>query len=432
MSNYNVDELVETGRHFCVLPWVHFHAWPDGKVMPCCVANSSMPVARINKDESIIQMMNSDAYKKMRLGMLNDNYVLECRRCYELEASGTWTMRQSHNKRRGHEYAEMIKNVTEPDGSITEFNMKYMDIRFSNLCNMKCRSCGPGCSSLWSKDYIEFEGMEKYKKYFHTTKFLVNNNEDMSFMAKLKPYLKDVEEVYFAGGEIIIQAEHYECLDYWIESGMAENIEISYTTNLSSLKFKDKDLIKYWKQFPKLKIWASIDASGDVAEMIRSGTDWPRIVNNINRIKNEVPHAEFQITPTISIWNIFSFDEFFDEMIDSGLIDRNTGPRFNTASNPWYANIIVLPDFIKERLIMKYSVMMDKYEYNTEVCNGFKMIIQTLKSGTAAYSGLASNENKGGILEFKKFNDELDSYRKEKLIDTIPELVEVYQWAASE
>lgn len=439
MIETNIEELVQTGRHFCVLPWIHFHAWPDSRVMPCCVANSTLPVSKINPGETIVQMMNSEAYKKMRLAMLNDQYVLECRRCYELEAAGTWTMRKSHNKRRGLEYVDLIKNTTEPDGSLTDFKMKYMDVRFSNLCNMKCRSCGPGCSSLWSKDYIEFEGMEKYQKYFNTTKFVVSNNEDMSFMSKLKPYLKDVEEVYFAGGEIIITPEHYECMDYWIENDMADTIELSYTTNLSVLKFKDKDLISYWKKFPKLQIWASIDAYGDVAEVMRKGTDWTRIVNNIHRIKKEVPHAQFQITPTISIWNIFSFCQFFDYMIDEGLIDSNTAPRFNTASHPWYANIMILPDFIRNRLIDQYSKSMDKYSYNSEISNGFKVIIQNLKNGNASKFLIKngdevrlpgkSSESKEGILEFKQFNDDLDRFRQEKHTDVIPELIEVYQWA---
>ena len=142
----NTTELVKNGKHFCVLPWIHFHAWPDSKVMPCCVADSSMPVSNINKDESIIQMMNSSDYKKMRLAMLNDEPVEACKRCYDLELMGTWTMRQSHNKRRGLEYVDLIDTTTRPDGSLTEFKMKYMDIRFSNICNMKCRSCGPDFS----------------------------------------------------------------------------------------------------------------------------------------------------------------------------------------------------------------------------------------------------------------------------------------------
>jgi hypothetical protein len=40
-------------------------------------------------------------------------------------------------------------------------------------------------------------------------------------------------------------------------------------------------------------------------------------------------------------------------------------------------------------------------------------------------------ENKEAILEFKKYNEELDGYRAEDMLKTIPELKEVYEWAES-
>ena len=132
-----IENLVKHGKHFCVLPWVHFHSWPDGRVMPCCVADSNMPVANIKNDESIIQMMNSEDFKKIREKMLVDEPVAACKRCYDLELVGTWTMRKSHNMRRGLEYVEEISKTTNDDGEITDFKMKYMDLRFSNMCNMK-------------------------------------------------------------------------------------------------------------------------------------------------------------------------------------------------------------------------------------------------------------------------------------------------------
>jgi hypothetical protein len=417
-----VENLVKHGKHFCVLPWVHFHSWPDGRVMPCCIADSNMPVAEIKKDESIIQMMNSEDFKRMRSAMLNDEPVEACKRCYDLELMGTWTMRQSHNKRRGLEYVKEISETTKDNGEITDFKMKYMDLRFSNMCNMKCRSCGPGCSSLWAQEFVDRMGVDEYEKYFKTRKIVINQAEEMSFMNKLKPYLKDVLEVYFAGGEIIITPEHYECLDYWIENGLNEQVELTYTTNFSSLKYKDKDLIGYWKKFPQLKIWASLDAMGDTAEVIRKGTDWERIVKNIKAIKEQVPHAQFQITPTISIWNVFHFPDFFDYMVEQGFIDTMSSPRFNLATNPWYANIMILPVSVKRRLAELYRVYQNKYKDNQDIYNGFKMIIYNLTVG---------DENKGGILEFKKFNDELDEFRDEKFEDICPEIKEVYEWAKS-
>ena len=426
MEKIVVKNLVENGKHFCVLPWVHFHAWPDKRVMPCCVADSDLPTAEIREDESIIQMMNSEKYNDLRSKMMKDEAVPECKRCYDLEMMGEWTMRQSHNRRRGLDYVDYIADVTNDDGSLKEFQMKYMDIRFSNICNMKCRSCGPSCSSLWSQEFLEQRGKEVFEEYFPKSngKIVINNNDDMTLMSKLKPYLDDVTEVYFAGGEIIITQEHYECLDYWIENGLTDQVDLTYTTNFSTLKYKKNvDLIEYWKKFPQLKIWASLDAHGKVAECIRSGTDWEKVVRNIREVKEQVPHAQFQITPTISIWNIFDFPYFWDYMVDNGFIDVETSsPRFNLATNPWYANIMILPQSTKRRLAELYRVYQERHKDNHAIYNGFKMIIYNLTVG---------DENKGGILEFKKFNEELDSYRDEKFEDIVPAIKEVYEWAQS-
>ena len=419
MEKIVVKNLVENGKHFCVLPWVHFHAWPDGKVMPCCIADSDMPVGEIKSDETIIDMMNSEPYKEIRTAMMKDEPVSACKRCYDLELMGEWTMRQSHNMRRGLDYVDYIADVTNDDGSLKEFQMKYMDIRFS-------RSCGPSCSSLWSAEFLENRGKEVFEEYFPKSngKIVINNNDDQTLMAKLKPYLDDVTEVYFAGGEIIITPEHYECLDYWVENGLTDQVELTYTTNFSTLSYKKSvDLMKYWKQFPQLKIWASLDAHGKVAECIRSGTDWDRIVRNIREVKEQVPHAEFQITPTISIWNIFDFPDFWDYMVDNDFIDVETSsPRFNLATNPWYANIMILPQSTKRRLAELYRVYQERHKDNHAIYNGFKMIIYNLTVG---------DENKGGVLEFKKFNEELDSYRDEKFEDIVPGIKEVYEWAES-
>lgn len=418
-----IESLAKNGKHFCVLPWVHFHAWPDKRVLPCCVADSDKPVAKIESDQSILEMMNSDQFKEIRSKMMNDQPVETCKRCYDLEVLGNWTMRQSHNTRRGEEYSQYIADVTNEDGSLKEFEMKYMDIRFSNLCNMKCRSCGPSCSSQWAQEYQETQGMEKWNKHFGGQKVVINNNEDQQLMTKLQPYLADVNEVYFAGGEIIITPEHYECLDYWVENNLTDQVELNYTTNFSTLRYKKSvDLLDYWKKFPNLQIWASLDAHGSLAECIRKGTDWSRIEQNIRDIKEKVPHAKFQITPTISIWNVFDFPEFLEYMIENNFISRDTAPRINMVTSPWWANIMILPRPVKRRLIEVYRIYQEKYKHNVDLYNGLSMIITNLKGG---------EENKGGILEFKKFNDELDQFRREKFDDIVKEIREVYKWAES-
>lgn len=417
-------QLINQGKHFCILPWIHFHAWPDKRVMPCCVADSDNPVSKLDPDLSLLEVLNSDAYREMRRKMLNDEYVDVCKRCYDLEDRGVWTLRNSQNMVRGIDNIDLVE-LTNEDGSIDDFKLKYMDIRFSNLCNYKCRSCGPGCSNLWGEEEIKRVGEADFYTKFGTKKTLVNNNDDGDFMIKLKPYLADVEEVYFAGGEIIVTPEHYECLDYWVENGLTEQVKLNYTTNMSKIKYKKWDLFDYWKKFPNIEIWASLDAMGDVAELIRSGTDWQRVEDNLRAIREHCPHIKLQITPTISIWNIFEYHKLFDYLYDNDLVCKDQAPRVNILSYPDYASISILPDHIRMKLIRHYKQYVNRYAENTEdesIMNGFRVIVQTLYKG---------KEDREKLKEFFQDQATVDRVRSENIMEVIPDLVEVYEWTHS-
>lgn len=413
----NVSEDIFYKKHFCILPWIHFHAWPDGKVFPCCMADSNKPVANTS-DESIIKMMNSEDFKALRLRMLNDEPSEVCQRCYDVELFGTWSLRQSQNTVRGVSSLGLV-NKTNTDGSIDDFKLKYMDIRFSNICNMKCRSCGPSCSSLWAQEYKERHGEVMLKDRFGLTKVVVSNNDDGSFWEKLLPYLDDVEEVYFAGGEVLITPEHYKILDYWLSKGKT-NVKVTYTTNFSVFKYKDKQVLDYWKKFPKVEIYASLDASGPLAEYMRKGTIWSEIEENAMMIKKEVPHVRFEITPTISIWNVHQFPKFHKEWIDKGLLSKTQEMRLNILTGPWFASILILPKDYKEELLSMYRAVMNDESYSINIRNAYRTVLNTLKSG---------EENLGGVKEFFDFNAKLDEHRKENILDAIPELRKVHTWA---
>jgi len=417
MKEFNEELFYK--KNFCILPWIHFHAWPDNKVFPCCIADSTKPIASTTS-ESIIKMMNTEEYKQLRLRMLNDEPSDICQRCYDVELLGTWSLRQSQNRVRGNNNLHLV-NQTKDDGSIEEFKLKYMDIRFSNICNMKCRSCGPSCSSLWAQEYKERHGEVMLRDRFGLNKIVVTNNENDDLWEKLLPYLDDVEEVYFAGGEALITPEHYRILDYWLSKGKTD-VKVTYTTNFSVFKFKDKTVLDYWKQFPNVEIYASLDASGDLAEYMRKGTIWKDIEENALMIKREVPHVRFEITPTISLWNVHQFPAFHKDWIDKGLLSKAEQMRLNILTGPWFASILILPNAYKEELLPMYRAVMNDESYSINIRNAYRTVLNTLKSG---------EENKGGIQEFFDFNYKLDEHRKESLFQVIPELEKVYEWSRS-
>ena len=74
-----------------------------------------------------------------------------CKRCFDSERSSGTSNRTNHNKYFKSKLAE-IPVITAPDGFVEKVDLKYWDFRFSNLCNYKCRTCGPEFSSSWIPD----------------------------------------------------------------------------------------------------------------------------------------------------------------------------------------------------------------------------------------------------------------------------------------
>ena len=153
---------VKDNRHFCMMPWVHMHLWPAGFTYPCCMSDPNLPVGD-TQTQTLQEIWNGPEMRELRLNMLQDKPSDACRRCYELEQNGLGTLRQGSMTKVGPKHWDKVTS-TEEDGSAGDVNMAYLDIRFSNLCNLKCRSCGPQFSSSWFEDHKQMYGKLDHPK----------------------------------------------------------------------------------------------------------------------------------------------------------------------------------------------------------------------------------------------------------------------------
>ena len=399
------------------------HAWPDGRAMPCCIADSDQPFGNV-KENSIKEVWNSDKYKELRLAMLNGEKLDCCRRCYELEDSTyIWTLRKNHNQWFGDKHFDLVEK-TNADGSIDEMRMAYMDIRFSNICNMKCRTCGPELSSLHAQEHGELYGKHEVANILKNNgSNIVNVAKHKDFWNELQQYLPDVEEVYWAGGEPLITDEHYKILDHWIDIGKTD-VRLRYTTNFSNLRFKQKSIIDYWKEFPDIQVSASLDASGARAEFMRFGTVWDTVERNRQEMLEHLPNIHFELTPTISIYNAWNWPDFHMDWVERGLVDIENC-RLNMLTDPDFMRLDNIPNDYKIELRSKYidykawayDKIKDRIATNPavvkDVLGKIDSVIQFMNTGKL---------NKDKLKQFFDKNHGLDQHRKEDFWSTFPEM----------
>ena len=64
MNNQNTNP----SKTFCILPWIHLHAWPDGRAMLCCIANNDKTDGKVGdfSKNTYAEIINSDELKQIR------------------------------------------------------------------------------------------------------------------------------------------------------------------------------------------------------------------------------------------------------------------------------------------------------------------------------------------------------------------------------
>ena len=400
--------LLTKNKTFCMYPWVHMHAYPTGHAYLCCMTDMAFPIGNC-RTNTMKEIWNDRPMREVRTAMLAEKSVDACNRCYEQEANGFVSGRISANKHHGHHIKKVLN--TQQDGTFEDFELIYWDIRFSNLCNLSCRSCGHIFSSSWYQDQAKLAGPE-WKKTHKVLNYAGRFETDA--WEQLVEHIDHVEQIYFAGGEPLLMDEHYRILDELVRRKKFD-VRLIYNTNFTHTELKDRSVFEYWKLFNSVSIGASLDDSGARGEYIRKGTDWAVVEQNRRDMLRICPDVDFYISPTLSILNAHHLPEFHRDWVNKGLI-RPQDLNVNILQDPPYYRIDIAPDNYKKKLTVYYR---DHIEWLKHVGDPLGRATQGFESAVAFMN---ATDNTQLIDTFWRKTHELDSIRRENIMDVIPEL----------
>jgi organic radical activating enzyme len=305
---------------------------------------------------SIDEIWNGENFEKLREQFKNDIPDKRCAHCYNIEKSDKESLRKISNKKYAKELSRVETNNPQPI---------YLDIRFSNICNFKCKTCWHGNSSAWFE-----EGSNRNASDERIIKAFTNNFDELFV------YLDDVEEIYFAGGEPLIIEEHYQILEE-LEKRELFDIELRYNTNFSNFNFKDQNILEIWKKFNKVHVSASIDAAFKLGEEIREGFNWEQFIANRKQMMAITPKIYFEITPTASTLNIKDIPELHQELVNKNLLDINN-IYLNILERPLNFNIQQFSSTLKlqtENILKKHIIWLQKHVSSNEIIKEFENLI---------------------------------------------------------
>lgn len=312
----------------------HSFFYSKGNVAQCCMQDTLVQQP-VWSDVTNLNTWyhNSDELNETRHALDAGNEHPSCESCWAYEADNMQSMR-THNL------------YYSTDAQSTESDIRHVDLRLSNHCNLQCKMCTPHDS-------------DQLVKLAHELPFnnpLLNQlpkleHEDTAHLLELILQLPNLEVIRFAGGEPFIMPEVEQFLYKLVAQGRT-NINIEFVTNCTSAKPK---IIALLEKFNHVELMCSIDGVADTLEYQRYPARWSTVENNFNRMYNS--KCSTRIVPCVGLLNYLDLDRFFAWAAQY----PNSLVTFNEIQEPSFLDFKLIPLSVRPKTFTLSSNVTDAW-----------------------------------------------------------------------
>jgi len=296
-----------TNPTFCPMPWTGLMYNFDGKVKNCI--RSAGPLGNI-KDQSIESIL-VDNNQPRQQHIIDQQPVETCHTCYDLERGKTGF---DHISDRVF-YIRELKNIPVDTYQVGRFDLRTVDVRWTNLCNFACVYCGPEFSSKWNEE-------------LKIRPAVPDQPQLMDFKNYIYDHAGQLNHVYLAGGEPLLMKENLTLLEK-----LKPNTNIRINTNLSKV---DTRVFEAICNFPNVHWTVSVETQAEEFEYIRHGGSWPDFLNNLTTIKQLKHKISFNM-----LHFLLNYNSIFD------CVDFLQGQGFH--NNSFIIGALLTPEYLNIR-----------------------------------------------------------------------------------
>lgn len=344
-------------KFLCDLPWVHFSIFPHGTTSVCCETehknalghgfngdHDSKNILGV-KNNSINDIVNCDNYRKIRLDMLAGVVPEACAGCKKIEDAG------GRSKRIKDSYwKEDWAKVTNPDGSIKP-DLRSIELRLGNHCNLRCRSCNAESSTSWIKEYNQLKDKlplaSNYAQILKEPRYSFDWVDTDEFYDDLIQYTENLEELHISGGEPFLVPRHFKFLSKLVDIGKTD-ISIGYHTNLNYDIDKILPNLEILEKFKRVRFNCSLDDVGARNTYIRNPSNWKLSIDNLKRFNKEFTNIDLLVCQTINAYNFMYAEELYNYLLQN---DIELYQYFNHVHSPDYQTAYIIPPAERKKKI---------------------------------------------------------------------------------
>ena len=337
-------------KSFCVLPWSGFELEPNGNVKNCIISTET--IGNINESH-IKDILLGSKNKTLKKEMLDDKKPSNCSGCHLQEQGRNNPSSISSRLYYNRELARKTDLSLFDD--VEKFSLQHIDLRWTNHCNQACVYCGPSYSSKWATELNS--RVDSNKKSKENVKQFVFDN------------IKNLKNVYLAGGEPLIMNENKELLQKLLQDNPEVSIRVN--TNLSSTKTGVFELLC---NFKNVHWTVSVETIEKEYEYVRYHGSWKDFLVNLQQIKKLDQKITFNMLYfMLNYKSLFDTVDFFRDM---GFHENSfvIGPLYA----PQYLNIHNLPSKTLQSIMKTLELKISQSDHYLK--NSYENILKYIST----------------------------------------------------
>ena len=317
------DLLNNKGPGFCLAKWTQVTMHLGQGLTHSChhpVAHK-IPLEEIVNNPSALH--NTSFKKEQRKAMLNGKRPSECDFCWRIE-DNTGDFSDRTLKSLDAYSLNLHDDIVEMTGN-EDVMPKYVEVSFSNVCNLKCSYCGPMFSSKWIEE-IKTHGPYKVNGSTYNAlgqaqyKDKDDNPYTDAFWKWFPNASKNMHTFRITGGEPLMSKHTFKVMEYLLENPNP-NLDFAVNSNAcvpEKLWTKFTTLAKQLTDTNSIKnmtLFVSAEATHEQCEYSRYGMDWNLFKQNIEYFLDNTDNSRITFMSAFNVFSITSFKKLLEYVL---------------------------------------------------------------------------------------------------------------------
>lgn len=392
-------------KAYCPMPFVTLTVNPTGVITRCMMSMKTMgPISK--------NTYSNQEFQTLRKNMLDGIWDEKgCESCKNAEDNGRWSQRLKWLDREEKYLGET--GIYEANTNIIKNDIHHLYMNFNNICNFKCRMCGPHFSNAWIPDHNKLAEATKTARPWLDQSMQKQRVDVDNFFEQFGDMISNLKQIWITGGEPFIDNSIYKFFEQLSNYADLKNIKVLINTNATKVDPQKLITLMGVKQ---LALNISVDATDKLFPYMRgynySFDEIDTKIRSICKLKQTYNNFQVQVNAAYQIFNILNVEDFFNwacEILDdptAGLVE------YRTLHGPPFLRARTAPKDIKKDALLMLNRLLKRFPNNVYIPDMIKEVQHP--------------QGKKDIEDFVLWNKKLDEIRSENLVKVFPQLVKSF------